>query len=301
MAEIIKQVAASSDDCYVFNTTMRLASAAIFIAIVGHYPNSYMRFLNIPIPPGSTIDHAHLELCSPSSQSGNNNFLVRGIKEPNPATFSTGIDAEARPVTAVSIPWNLDSAVGSFDAIWPADTWHGAPPDGPELKDIVQEIVNQGGWASGNSMAIKLEASDTGITRSVWSWDGDPDKAAILVITYTPPAMIQHTLTISATIGGTTNPALGAYLYDEGAIANVLATPDAGYRFLNWDLDGLTVTDNPIAVLMDADHTITAVFEKFPSKVAGLNATNITETSFDLTWTPNPEPVNRYRVYIRKL
>ncbi|GAH62638.1 unnamed protein product [marine sediment metagenome] len=151
-------------------------------------------------------------------------------------------------------------------------------------------------------MAIKLEASDTGISRSVWSWDGDPDKAAILVITYTPPGEIQHILTIATTPGGTTSPAPGSYPHDEGTIANVLATPSAGYQFSNWNLDGLyTIIDNPAAVMMDADHTITAVFGELPSKVAGLNATNITETSFDLAWTPNPEPVNRYRVYIREL
>ncbi|GAI01014.1 unnamed protein product, partial [marine sediment metagenome] len=243
MAEMIRQVAASSDDCYVFNTTMRLTSAAIFIAIVGHYPNSYMRFLNIPIPPGSTIEHAHLEVCSYGSNGGRSVMAVYGIKEPNTNTFSTQADADVRPMTAAFADWICGAGAGEFEQYWGADTWHGAPPDGPELKDIVQEIVNQGGWASGNSMAIKLEASDTGITRSVWSWDGDPAKAPILVITYTPPGEIQHTLIISTTLGGTTNPAPGSYPHDEGAIANVLATPDVGYRFLNWDLDGLTVTD----------------------------------------------------------
>jgi len=193
MVEMIRQIAASSDDCFVFDTKMRLTSISLFIAVGVSFSSSYMRFLNIPIPPNSTIDHAHLELCSDGWQAGTTELLVHGIREPNPATFSTAIDAEARPVTAALVPWNMDLRPGYFNGTWDLNTWHGAPPDGPELKDIVQEIVAQAGWVSGNSLAIKIEASDVGISRSVYSWDGDPAKAPILYIAYTPPSEDQHT------------------------------------------------------------------------------------------------------------
>jgi len=107
-------------------------------------------------------------------------------------------------------------------------------------------------------------------------------------------------------MGGTTNPAPGSYLYDENTLVDVLAIPDAGYRFLNWDLDGLVIADNPITVLMDTDHTLIALFEGIPvppSKVSGLSATNITEDSFNVAWNPSPpeEETTLYRVYLRKI
>jgi len=316
MAELTRQVEASTDDCYVFDTTIRLARDYIMID-VGEVPsNSYMRFLNITIPPGSRIDHAHIELCSYGFNGGTSNLFVRGIKEPNTATFSTADDAEARPATVASVPYDLDALPGYFNGLWEADTWHGAPPDdGPELKEIIQEIVAQAGWASGNSLAIKIEALFTGISRSVWSWDGEqlepavpplPAKAPILVINYTLPSEVQHTLSILTTMGGTTNPAPGPYPYDENTLVDVLAIPNADYQFLNWDLDGLAITDNPITVLMDTDHTLIAMFEVIPvtpSKVSGLSATNIAETSFSVDWNPSPpeEEATLYRVYLRKV
>lgn len=315
MAELTRQVEASTDDCYVFGTSIRIAITSIQIDMADFPSNSYMRFLNITIPPGSRIDHAHIELCSYGFNSGTNNLFVRGIKEPNTATFSTADDAEARPATDASVPYDLDARAGYFNGVWEADTWHGEPPDGPELKDIIQEIVAQGGWASGNSLAIKIEALFTGISRSVWSWDGEqlqpsepplPAKAPILVITYTLPSEVQHTLSILTTMGGTTNPAPGPYPYDENTLVDVLAIPNADYQFLNWDLDGLAITDNPITVLMDTDHTLIAMFEVIPvqpSKVSGLSAANIAETSVSVDWNPSPaeEEATLYRVYLRKV
>jgi len=301
MAEITKQIAANSDDCYTFGTTIRLTNISVTLAS-RVYVRGYMRFLNILIPPGSTIEHAHLEVCSPGNQSGHADLVVHGIKEANTNTFSTALDADARPVTAASKDWII---AFPFDPYWPADTWHGWP-DGPELKDIIQEQIDQPGWASANALALKIGNTTLMSDRSIWSYDGDPAKAPILVVTYTLPSMIQHILTIPAAPGGTTSPAPGSYLYNEGTIVEILAIPSAGYQFLNWSLNGLNlITDNPIAVVMEADHTLTAVFEEIivPSKVIGLNAANITGTSFFVFWNDNPpeEEIVAYRVYLRKL
>jgi len=70
----------------------------------------------------------------------------------------------------------------------------------------------------------------------------------------------QYTLTISATAGGTTDPAPGSYVYDEGTEVTVTAIPDEFYEFDHWELDGAVRSENPIDVLMDADHTLHAVF-----------------------------------------
>jgi len=71
-----------------------------------------------------------------------------------------------------------------------------------------------------------------------------------------------YTLTITSTLGGTTDPVPGSYPYYEGTVVSVTAIPDSAYIFEYWELDGVDVgSDNPIDVTITADHTLHAVFE----------------------------------------
>jgi len=67
-------------------------------------------------------------------------------------------------------------------------------------------------------------------------------------------------LIITTTTGGTTNPQPGTYIHPAGAIVNVTAFPNTGYSFDYWLLDGNVRTENPITVIMDANHTLEAHF-----------------------------------------
>ena len=74
--------------------------------------------------------------------------------------------------------------------------------------------------------------------------------------------LIYYTLTITATTGGTTDPAPGAYSHPCSSVVDVLATPDAFYVFDYWELDSINVgSANPISVTMDQNHTLHAVFK----------------------------------------
>ena len=75
------------------------------------------------------------------------------------------------------------------------------------------------------------------------------------------------TLTSSSTAGGdVTTPGEGAFQYDHGTYASIVATPESNYHFVNWTGTAVTagkVTDPNAAsttVLMDADYTVTANF-----------------------------------------
>jgi len=80
-----------------------------------------------------------------------------------------------------------------------------------------------------------------------------------LIVTGAPTPT--YALTILATTGGTTSPVPGTYSYSEGTVLSVTAIPYSNYRFVNWLLDGVTRTENPIVVTMDKDHVLEAVFE----------------------------------------
>ncbi|MGB9134258.1 MAG: PKD domain-containing protein, partial [Candidatus Bathyarchaeia archaeon] len=95
---------------------------------------------------------------------------------------------------------------------------------------------------------------------------------------------VQYYLTLTATIGGTTNPPSGGW-YDAGTPISVLAIPDPDYVLGHWELDGTPVgSDNPYNVLMNSAHTLHVVFEYSPSpptryyltvKTAPLSVTSI--------------------------
>jgi hypothetical protein len=75
---------------------------------------------------------------------------------------------------------------------------------------------------------------------------------------------VYHTLIITATAGGTTNPAPGRYEIKEGTSVTVTALPDESYRFNHWELDGAIRTENPITIIMDRAYSLHAVFEYVP-------------------------------------
>lgn len=93
----------------------------------------------------------------------------------------------------------------------------------------------------------------------------DSSVPALQVTTQTTATIMPtYTLTVSTTTGGTTNPSSGSYSYASGTVVQVTALPDVNYRFVQWGLDGVPRTENPISVVMDADHTLKAVFEYVP-------------------------------------
>jgi hypothetical protein len=73
-------------------------------------------------------------------------------------------------------------------------------------------------------------------------------------------------LTISSTAGGSvTTPGEGPFTYNGGTVVNLVATPDAGYRFVNWTGDVSTIADVEDAattITMQGNYEITANFEE---------------------------------------
>ena len=118
----------------------------------------------------------------------------------------------------------------------------------------------------------------TGTTNSV-NVTMDADKTVTAMF-----SKIQRTLTINATNGSvSTNPNPTNGTYDDGTSVTLTATPDAGYEFVGWSGDAAGMT-NPINITMDADKTVTAVFQII-KRTLSLNSTNGTITA-------SPNPVN---------
>jgi preprotein translocase subunit YajC/ribosomal protein L21E len=75
-----------------------------------------------------------------------------------------------------------------------------------------------------------------------------------------------YSLTTSSTEGGSvTTPGEGTFVYGEGDVVNLVATPDTGYGFVNWTGDVGTVANVNAAstsITMNGDYSLTANFEE---------------------------------------
>ena len=75
-----------------------------------------------------------------------------------------------------------------------------------------------------------------------------------------------YSLTISSTEGGSvTTPGEGVFVYDEGDVVKLVATPDPGYGFVSWTGDVGTIPNVSAAITtitMTGDYSLTANFEE---------------------------------------
>ena len=127
-----------------------------------------LRFTNIRIPQGTTIQEAYLDFTSKDSRSGGTSLTINGEKSADAGAFTTTAnDLTSRTLTTASTAWS------------PGAWSTGETYSSPDLKLIIQEIVNQAAWDGGN--ALNLVISGSGLRRA-WSNDGNPAKAPVLRI-----------------------------------------------------------------------------------------------------------------------
>lgn len=116
----------------------------------GNPINGGLCWLNVTIPQGATIDAASFDVFE--EWGGDYGTFIQskiyGVKTANLAIFSSSNLPVNAPRTTAFIDW--DSTDGNMGSNWYSATVN-APPD---IKDIIQEIVNQAGWQSGNALGL---------------------------------------------------------------------------------------------------------------------------------------------------
>jgi len=115
--------------------------------------------------------------------------------------------------------------------------------------------ISQGG----QGVTVEVDSNGDGIFEYTFTSDSE----------LTQDEFIQQTsiyaLTITTTVGGTTDPAPGTHTYTANSSVEVTAIPNTDYSFDHWELDTINIgSTNPYTVLMDNNHTLKAVFTYSP-------------------------------------
>lgn len=195
------RVAASYDDASLYNQNppwyfdrTGLAVPAGGINDAGKQYGGGMRFLNVDIPKGATILTAVLTLTAKNANAGT---VVRtricGELAANAGEFVDMANYQARRGTECGGANNNNRTVAQVDwdslEAWLVDTQYPSP----DITAVIQEIINQAAWASGNALVLfwddyagrsDLSWVNPAALRSALSYNSSAAKAPKLTITF---------------------------------------------------------------------------------------------------------------------
>ncbi|MEZ4712973.1 MAG: hypothetical protein R3A44_37635 [Caldilineaceae bacterium] len=137
-----------------------------------------VRFQNVKVPPHARIIDAHIEFQTNAASDRSTSLRIAGEASFNPRAFSDApYDISSRIRTQAAVDWN-------DVPVWSAAREAQATPN---LAAIVQEVIGQTNWRTGNPMVFIIAGSGK---RAATSYDGSADGAPVLVIEYTLPVYL---------------------------------------------------------------------------------------------------------------
>lgn len=183
--QLMVQVSAPEDDMEERILTGAMDATSSDLELGSEEPNGSVpqlvgvRFRNITIPKGAYIVSARIVFTVDATDKNADPSVVsiKAQSADNPDAFngSAMFNISARPTSSDSVVWNIPA--GSWTTVGAA----GADQTTPNIRSLVQTLVNRDGWASGNAMVFIMRGTGT---REAESYDGMPAGAAKLIIDY---------------------------------------------------------------------------------------------------------------------
>lgn len=165
-----------------------------------HIVTSGLRFQNITIPKGAVIDSAFIQFCAHEGKSAEDiaKITITAEATDNASTYDLDNNITSRAQTNASLLWTVAEEWG----IWEFYRT-------PDIRSLIQEVVNREGWTFGNALALQLKGENQGPSdfenaREVEAFEniadpedgGDgrnhPERAPKLLIYYTAPSFVME-------------------------------------------------------------------------------------------------------------
>jgi hypothetical protein len=135
-----------------------------------------LRFNNLAIPKEAKITRAYIQFTVDEKTTAGCNLIIKGENSVNPSIFTTGSrNISGRAKTSAGVNW--------VPSGWTAVGSTGTAQQTPDLKSIVQEIVNISNWNSSGSIAFIITGTGNG-KRTAVSFDTNALKAATLYVEF---------------------------------------------------------------------------------------------------------------------
>jgi len=112
---------------------------------------TFTRFRNVTIPQGAIIDSAFLHIYAHEDEADLAKVNISAEFADNSAIFTEEELISSRTWTTAKIDWNIAE---------PWTMWQ--PYRTPDLKSLVQEVIDREGWVSGNALTLFFRGEDQG-------------------------------------------------------------------------------------------------------------------------------------------
>jgi hypothetical protein len=145
-----------------------------------------LRFEEVPVPQDSEIVRAHVQLRADETHDQVTQLSIRGERVGDSATFvqdnQGGGGLSSRSKTAAAVSWSPPAWIAKEA---------GPAQQTPDVSAVLQEIVSQSTWSSGNALALFVEGSGKRVADSA---DGSPAPPRLHLEFITPACPDQSSL-----------------------------------------------------------------------------------------------------------
>ena len=181
MAQFLQRVLDSLDDAEENLTggAVDVTSSDLELGNDGATPKRVgLRWTTVGVPAGATIDSAFIQFQVDEINSVAVTIDIHGEDIDDAPAFSTGVnDITGRTLTTASASWVVPN--------WPTADVSGSFSKTPDIKEIIQEIIDRDGWNADQDIVLLVSHNAGTGTRIAESFDGVPSAAAQLEINYT--------------------------------------------------------------------------------------------------------------------
>jgi hypothetical protein len=133
-----------------------------------------LRFPSLGVPPGATIIEAFVQFQVDEASTSASSLLVQGQAADTALAFTSASgNLGSRPRTTASVAWSPPT--------WPSTGAAGPEQRTPDLRDVVQEIVDRPGWTEASALALVVSGSGR---RTAEAYEGSASGAALLQLVY---------------------------------------------------------------------------------------------------------------------
>lgn len=150
------QVANSADDAFqATNNNVFLTDSTVLSDRATEHVG--LRWRSVTVPAGATIEDAAVGVFMTGTSADEPQHQIRGEAVDTGVFTTTGNSIDARSRTSASVNWDSANLGAAATEEWEWGASSSGQGNGADLSSIVQEIVDDAGWASGDAIVMIFE------------------------------------------------------------------------------------------------------------------------------------------------